>query len=69
MRARMEHLGCVMSPHTAWLLLMGIQTLGSRMAQHSASAIAVTEAMAAHNTVEQVNYPGLTSHRDTSGRR
>jgi methionine-gamma-lyase len=62
MRARVEHLGGVISPQNAWLLLNGVKTLKLRMAQHSASAQAVAEVMAAHPAVETVNYPGLPGH-------
>jgi methionine-gamma-lyase len=54
MRSRMEHLGGVMNSHTASLLLTGVKALALRMAQHSASAIAVAEMMATHDAVEQV---------------
>ena len=62
MRRRMEQLGGIMSPQTAWQLLQGVKTLPLRMAQHSASAMAVAEAMAAHPAVKVVNYPGLPNH-------
>jgi methionine-gamma-lyase len=61
-RARSEQLGGVMSPHTAWLLLNGVKTLALRMRQHCATARAVAEVLAAHPSVERVNYPGLPGH-------
>jgi cystathionine beta-lyase/cystathionine gamma-synthase len=62
MRRRMEQLGGIMSPQTAWQLLQGVKTLPLRMAQHSTSAMAVAEAMAAHPAVATAHYPGLSSH-------
>jgi cystathionine beta-lyase/cystathionine gamma-synthase len=62
MRHRMEQLGGVMTPQNAWLLMHGVKTLPLRMAQHSVSALAVAEAMAAHPAVATVNYPGLPGH-------
>lgn len=61
-RRRIEQLGGIMAPQTAWQLMQGVKTLPLRMAQHSTSALAVAEAMAAHPAVEAVNYPGLPEH-------
>jgi cystathionine beta-lyase/cystathionine gamma-synthase len=62
MRKRMEQLGGIMSPQSAWQLMHGVKTLPLRMAQHSLSAMAVAEAMAGHPAVAVVNYPGLAGH-------
>lgn len=62
LRARREGLrdfGACMSPHTAWLLLQGIETLPLRMARHSSNARAVAEFLAAQPFVANVRYPGL----------
>ena len=67
LRARREGLrdfGACMSPHTAWLMLQGLETLPLRMARHVANAQAVAEFLAAHDLVEKVAYPGLASHPD-----
>jgi O-acetylhomoserine (thiol)-lyase len=67
LRARREGLrdfGACMSPHTAWLMLQGLETLPLRMARHVANAQAVAEFLAAHELVDQVGYPGLASHPD-----
>lgn len=67
LRARCEGLrdfGACMSPHTAWLLLQGIETLPLRMARHVANAQAVAEFLAQSAGVVRVNYPGLASHAD-----
>ncbi|MBN8502864.1 MAG: O-acetylhomoserine aminocarboxypropyltransferase [Burkholderiales bacterium] len=65
LRARREGLrdfGACMSPHTAWLLLQGLETLPLRMARHVANAQAVAEWLAAQKGVRSVGYPGLTGH-------
>ncbi|MBQ0945075.1 O-acetylhomoserine aminocarboxypropyltransferase [Ideonella sp. 4Y16] len=67
LRARREGLrdfGACMSPHTAWLILQGIETLPLRMARHVENTRAVTAFLAAHPMVERVAYPGLPDHRD-----
>ena len=64
-RARVRTLrdlgGCI-SPFNSFLLLQGVETLGLRMARHSASALAVAKFLQAHKKVGWVLYPGLASH-------
>jgi len=65
LRARREGLrdfGACMSPHTAWLILQGIETLSLRMERHVANARKVAKFLAAHPLVESVGYPDLESH-------
>ncbi|QPF74256.1 O-acetylhomoserine aminocarboxypropyltransferase [Roseateles sp. DAIF2] len=67
LRARREGLrdfGACMSPHTAWLILQGIETLSLRMQRHVANAQKVAEFLAGHELVAKVGYPGLASHPD-----
>lgn len=67
LRARREGLrdfGACMSPHTAWLMLQGLETLPLRMQKHVANAQAVAEFLAAQPLVDKVGYPGLASHPD-----
>ncbi len=67
LRARREGLrdfGACMSPHTAWLILQGIETLPLRMQRHVANAQKVAEFLAAQDSVARVAYPGLASHPD-----
>jgi cystathionine gamma-synthase len=54
-------LGAVASPFASWLVLRGLRTLPVRMAWHSASALALAQALSAHAAVESVCYPGLPS--------
>jgi len=65
LRARREGLrdfGACMSPHTAWLILQGIETLSLRMQRHVANAQKVAEFLEAQPGVARVGYPGLASH-------
>ena len=67
LRARREGLrdfGACMSPHAAFLLLQGLETLPLRMARHVDNARKVVAFLAAHAQVESVAYPELPDHRD-----
>jgi len=55
----MSEFGGVLSPFNAWLLLRGLKTLGLRMRQHEANAMAVARYLEKHPKVSQVFYPGL----------
>jgi O-acetylhomoserine (thiol)-lyase len=64
LKARVQGLrdtGAALSPHSAFLLLQGIETLHLRMERHSENALAVARHLEAHPGVEWVNYPGLES--------
>ena len=65
LRARREGLrdfGACISPHTAWLILQGIETLPLRMARHVDNTRRVVQMLAAHPLVARVGYPELASH-------
>ncbi|HVR53567.1 MAG TPA: O-acetylhomoserine aminocarboxypropyltransferase [Pseudorhodoferax sp.] len=65
LRARREGLrdfGACMSPHTAWLILQGIETLPLRMERHMANTRKVVEFLAAQPFVARVGHPLLESH-------
>ena len=65
LRARREGLrdfGACMSPHTAWLILQGIETLPLRMARHVDNTRQVVAFLAAHPLVAHVGYPELDDH-------
>ena len=65
LRARREGLrdfGACMSPHTAWLILQGIETLPLRMARHVENTRKVVAFLAAHAMVAKVGYPELEDH-------
>lgn len=65
LRARREGLrdfGACMSPHTAWLILQGIETLPLRMERHMRNTEKVVEFLAGQSFVERVGHPLLASH-------
>jgi O-acetylhomoserine (thiol)-lyase len=65
LRARREGLrdfGACMSPHTAWLILQGIETLPLRMARHMSNTQRVVEFLASHPFVGRVGHPMLETH-------
>jgi O-acetylhomoserine (thiol)-lyase len=67
LRARREGLrdfGAVMSPHNAFAVLQGIETLGLRMERHVANTRKVVEFLLSHPAVESVSWPELESHPD-----
>ncbi|MBS0406755.1 MAG: O-acetylhomoserine aminocarboxypropyltransferase [Proteobacteria bacterium] len=65
LRARREGLrdfGACMSPHTAWLVLQGIETLPLRMERHLANTEKIVRFLAEHPFVARVGHPLLPSH-------
>jgi O-acetylhomoserine (thiol)-lyase len=67
LRARREGLrdfGASMSPHTAWLVLQGLQTLPLRVARHVETKWKNVAYLAGHDAVARVGYPELESHPD-----
>jgi O-acetylhomoserine (thiol)-lyase len=65
LRARREGLrdfGACMSPHTAWLILQGLETLPLRMARHVENTRKVVAFLAGHAMVAKVGYPELEGH-------
>lgn len=55
----LRNTGAALSPHSAFLLLQGLETLGLRMERHCENAQAVAEYLEAHPRVAWVNYAGL----------
>ena len=67
LRARREGLrdfGAVMSPHNAFAILQGIETLSLRMERHVANTRKIVEFLLSHPAVAAVSYPELDSHPD-----
>jgi O-acetylhomoserine (thiol)-lyase len=65
LRARREGLrdfGACLSPHSAWLILQGIETLSLRMAQHMRNATRVIEFLTSHPMVSRVAHPMVADH-------
>jgi O-acetylhomoserine (thiol)-lyase len=66
LRARREGLrdfGACMSPHTAWLMLQGLETLPLRMARHVENTRKIVAFLVAHPMVQRVGYPELEDHQ------
>ncbi|MDR2939117.1 MAG: O-acetylhomoserine aminocarboxypropyltransferase/cysteine synthase [Clostridiales bacterium] len=59
----MRDYGAIMSPHTAFLLNLGLETLHLRMERHSENALIVSKFLESHPKIESVNYPGLESNK------
>jgi O-acetylhomoserine (thiol)-lyase len=59
---QLRDIGAVLSPHSAFLLLQGVETLPQRMDAHVANAQAVAEYLAADPRVAWVTYAGLPAH-------
>lgn len=57
-----QHVGGVLGPFEAWLLLRGMRTLPLRFERASQNALGIAKHFEAHPKVEAVLYPGLESH-------
>jgi O-acetylhomoserine (thiol)-lyase len=67
LRARREGLrdfGAAMSPHNAFAILQGVETLGLRMERHVANTRKVIDFLLSHPAVDSVAYPELDTHPD-----
>ncbi len=65
LRARREGLrdfGACLSPHSAWLILQGIETLSLRMARHMSNTEQVVAFLSQQALVARVGHPLLESH-------
>ncbi len=54
--------GAALSPHNAFLLLQGLETLHLRITRHNDNAIEVANYLNNHPAVAWVNFPGLKDH-------
>ncbi|CQR59823.1 bifunctional o-acetylhomoserine/o-acetylserine sulfhydrylase [Streptomyces leeuwenhoekii] len=59
----LRDLGPALSPHSAFLLLQGVETLSLRIERHTANAQALAEWLEQRDEVAAVHYPGLPSSR------
>jgi methionine-gamma-lyase len=62
LRTMAIHMGGIISPFNAWLMLRGAATLPLRMAAHQEGALAVARHLEGHPKITRVIYPGLPSH-------
>ncbi|URQ68892.1 O-acetylhomoserine aminocarboxypropyltransferase [SAR86 cluster bacterium] len=66
-RARKEgarDFGACMSPHTAFLILQGLETLSLRMEKHISNTRDIVSFLNEHKEVKNVSYPELENHPD-----
>ncbi|MEU1182929.1 bifunctional o-acetylhomoserine/o-acetylserine sulfhydrylase [Streptomyces sp. NPDC005820] len=57
----LRDLGPALSPHSAFLLLQGVETLSLRIERHSANALALAQWLERRDEVAAVHYAGLES--------
>ena len=55
-------IGAIPSPYDCWLAQRGMKTLHLRMKQHGINALAIAQALQRSPYVEEVIYPGLSTH-------
>lgn len=58
------HFGGSPDPHNCYLLERGIRTLAARMPIHCSNAADIAKRLEAHDLIEVVHHPSLSSHRD-----
>ncbi len=54
--------GMTSAPFNSWLSMLGLETLGLRIKQHTQNAMQVAQFLQNHPKVATVNYPGLVEH-------
>jgi O-acetylhomoserine (thiol)-lyase len=59
----LRNTGSALAPHSAFLLLQGLETLGLRMERHCENALQVARHLQAHPKVDWVSYAGLADSR------
>ena len=57
-------IGCVIDPHSCYLLHRGIKTFVLRIKQQNSSTLEIAHFLESHPKVKEVWYPGLASHPD-----
>ena len=65
LRARREGLrdfGACLSPHSAWLILQGMETLSLRMERHLSNTEKIVAFLASHPMVSRVGHPLMPDH-------
>ena len=58
----LKHTGGSMSPFTAWVMLKGLETLDLRVRAQTSNATAIASALAGHEKLARVIYPGADHH-------
>jgi O-acetylhomoserine (thiol)-lyase len=60
---QLRDIGPALAPHSAFLLLQGVETLAQRMTEHVANAQIIAERLQADPRIAWVSYAGLPNHR------
>jgi len=55
----LRNTGAALSPHSAFLIMQGLETLGLRIERHCENAMQVAQHLQSHPKVERVNYAAL----------
>ena len=55
----LRNTGAALSPHSAFLIMQGLETLGLRIKQHCENALTLAKYLESHDSVEWVNYAAL----------
>ncbi len=56
--------GAILAPFDSWLTIRGIETLALRVEKHSANALKVAQYLQTVELVDELYYPGLSSHKN-----
>ena len=59
----LRNTGAALSPHSAFLIMQGLETLGLRIKQHCENALALAKYLESHESVEWVNYAALPNDK------
>ena len=59
----LRNTGAALSPHSAFLIMQGLETLGLRMKQHCENALVLAKYLEGHECVEWVNYAALPNDK------
>ena len=62
----LRDLGAAISPFNSFQIIQGLETLEVRMKKHSENALELAQWLSEHDSVEWVNYPGLSSSKHNS---
>ncbi|SDG90336.1 O-acetylhomoserine aminocarboxypropyltransferase/cysteine synthase family protein [Pelagibacterium luteolum] len=61
--APLRNTGAALSPHNAFLIMIGLETLGLRMERHCENALQLAQYLQSHPKVNWVNYAALDTSR------
>lgn len=64
LKAMRTFLGCMLDPHSSWLVSRSLETLKIRMEQQARTAQKVAEYLAQHPAVEKIHYLGFLKESD-----